>query len=134
MSKSIAVEAVGAALEHVTEIAEPFEVEIDSTVDMLELMEKANRTVIRLASNVLECTSGQNTPSQDGLPESSSPPDRGKATLEAAANEIRNRLTFVGRFARRLAKGIDPTSREGAYVRVIMSETQRLEQALHGMG
>jgi two-component system, cell cycle response regulator len=134
LSKGIAVEAVSAALEHVYEIAEPFEVEIDSTSDMLELMEKANRALTRLASNVLECTSVHGLPSSDRLPEVSRPSDTARATLEAAANEIRNRLTFVGRFASRLAKAIDPASREGTYVRVIMSETQRLEQALHGMG
>ena len=48
-------------------------------------------------------------------------------------HEIRNPLTAVGGFVRRLAKTIDPTSREATYVRVIMAETDRLEQALHGM-
>ncbi len=134
LGKSIAIEAVGAALEHVCEIAETFDVEIDSTNDALELMEKANRALTKLASSVLECTSVESLPSPDALAQQSRTPDAAKSTLEGAVHEIRNRLTFVGRFARRLAKTIDPASREGTYVRVIMSETERLEQALHGMG
>lgn len=134
LGKSVAIEAVGAALEHVCEIAETFDVEIDSTKDVLELMEKANRALTKLASSVLECTSIENLPSPDALAQQSRTPDAPRGALEGVVHEIRNRLTFVGRFARRLAKTIDPASREGTYVRVIMSETERLEQTLVGMG
>ncbi len=131
ISKGAAIEAVGAALEHVSEIAEPFNVEIDTGREVFELMEKANRALTRLASNVLECApveklaspdlSAGFTRSQDATP-----------AVRGVTHEVRNRLTTVGRFARRLAKTIDPASREGTYVRVIMSEAERLEQALHG--
>jgi nitrogen-specific signal transduction histidine kinase len=83
---------------------------------------------------VLECTSIENLPSPDALAQQSRTPDAPRGALEGVVHEIRNRLTFVGRFARRLAKTIDPASREGTYVRVIMSETERLEQTLVGMG
>jgi two-component system cell cycle response regulator len=134
LSKSVATEAVGAAMEHVSEIAELFEVEIDGRRDMIELMEKANRALTILASNVLEYTTIQRSPFSEIPPELSSPQHASAGVQEGVSHEIRNRLTFVGRFAKRLAKTIDPASREGTYVRVIMSEAERLEQALHGTG
>ena len=93
-------------------------------------MEKANRALARLAGDALESPLVQD-PSPDELPEFGSAPHKTEMTLGAVAHEIRNRLMFVGRFARRLAKTIDPASREGTYLRVIMSETERLEEALH---
>ena len=133
LNKSIATEAVGAVLEQVCEIAEPFDVDIDSTQDVIEVMEKANKALTRLAGRVLECAPTKNLPSPDASVRPTRAVDAGGGTLEGAAHQIRNRLTYVGRFARRLAKTIDPASREGTYVRVIMSETERLEQALHRM-
>jgi HD-like signal output (HDOD) protein len=130
INKSVAIEAVGAALEHVSEIAEPFDVEIDMGKEAFELMEKANRTLMRLASNVLEQVPAEKLPSPDLPPELTPAPDKDTGTRGGVTHDIRNRLTAVGRFARRLAKTIDPASREGTYVRVIMSEAERLEQAL----
>ncbi len=150
LDKSTAIEAVGAVLEQVCEIAEPFDVEIDSAQDMIELMEKANKALSRLAARVLESAPVESPPPPDAqsratqtaattTPESGYPAGAPGSlavgeTLDGVAWQIRNRLTYVGRFARRLAKTIDPASREGTYVRVIMSETERLEQALHRMG
>jgi hypothetical protein len=134
LSKSVATEAVGAAMEHVSEIAELFEVEIDGARDVIELMEKANRALTSLASNVLEYTTIQSPLFSDIPPELSRTQNASAGPREGVSHEIRNRLSFVGRFARRLARTIDPASREGTYVRVIMSETERLEQALHGTG
>jgi two-component system cell cycle response regulator len=135
LNKSIAIEAVGAVLEQVYEIAEPFDVDVDSTQDVLEVMEKANKALTRLAGRVLECASTESPSSLNApLSPSTQITDASEGSLEGAAHQIRNRLTYVGRFARRLAKTIDPASREGTYVRVIMSETERLEHTLHGMG
>jgi two-component system, cell cycle response regulator len=134
LNKSVAIEAVGAVLEQVCEIAEPFEVEIDSARDTLELMEKANRALTRLATRVMECAPVEDLPSPGVLPRPTHAANMHGGTLEGVACQIRNRLNFVGRFARRLAKTIDPASREGTYVRAIMSETERLEETLHGMG
>jgi two-component system, sporulation sensor kinase E len=55
-------------------------------------------------------------------------------TLAAVEHEIRNPLTAVGGFVRMLAKTIDPTSYQGKYIKVILFETQKLEQALKGIG
>jgi HD-like signal output (HDOD) protein len=128
------IEAVGTALEQVNEIAAALDVDIDGTKDTLDLMEKANQALARLASGPLDRPSAQSLPSLETLPEEDQTSEAVKVTLEAVAHEIRNPLTVVGGFVRRLAKTIDPTSREGTYVRVIMTETDRLEQVLHGMG
>ena len=133
LSKGTIIEAVGTALEQVNEIAETFDVEVDSTKDAIELMEKANQALASLADGPVHALSSKSLPSFDTLPELSHSPDTVRVTLEAVAHEIRNPLTAVGGFVRRLAKTIDPTSREATYVRVIMAETDRLEQALHGM-
>ncbi len=133
LSKGVVIEAVGAALEHVCEIAEAFDVPVDSTKDTIELMEKANRALARLASGLLESTPTESLSLSDTVSESKQKPDAARVSLEAAAHKILNPVQALGRFARRLAKTIEPTSREGAYVRVIMSETARLEQALYGM-
>jgi PAS domain S-box-containing protein len=49
------------------------------------------------------------------------------------AHEIRNPLTAVGGFARRLHKSVQPGSREGEYADIIVSEVERLEKILHNV-
>jgi len=134
LSKWNVIEAVGTVLEQVNEIAAALDVDIDGTKDTLDLMEKANQALAKLASAPLDSPSAQSLPSLETLPVDDHTSDTVKVTLEAVAHEIRNPLTVVGGFVRRLAKTIDPTSRQGTYVRVIMAETDRLEQVLHGMG
>jgi len=56
-----------------------------------------------------------------------------KDALEAVAHEIRNPLTAVGGFARRLAVSLDPDSQSGKYARVILDEALRLEKILPKM-
>jgi nitrogen-specific signal transduction histidine kinase len=54
-------------------------------------------------------------------------------TLQAVAHEIRNPLTAVGGFARRLAISLDPGSQPGKYAKVILEEALRLEEVLSRM-
>jgi hypothetical protein len=39
----------------------------------------------------------------------------------------------VGGFARKLAESLDPTSKNGRYVQVVLEEAKRLEKVLSGM-
>jgi signal transduction histidine kinase len=54
-------------------------------------------------------------------------------TLQAVAHEIRNPLMAVGGFARRLAESLEPTSKGGKYVQVVLEEARRLEAVLSDM-
>ena len=54
-------------------------------------------------------------------------------TLQAVAHEIRNPLTTIGGFAKKLAATLEPSSEEGKYAQVILKEALRLEKALFEM-
>lgn len=133
LSTNTIVEAVSTALKEVNDIAQPFEVEVDGAKDAIGLMEKANQTLAGLARGAISSASNKSFPSFDTLPELSRSSDTIAVTMDAVAHEMRNPLTAVGGFARRLAKTIDPMSHEASYVRVIMAETDRLERVLYEM-
>ncbi len=129
-------DAIAAALQQVDELAQTFEVEVDSKRDTVDLMEKARAALAQLSGRLLQ----GNSPSDEALPSFATLQSREdtadaiKHTLGAVEHEIRNPLTAVGGFVRRLAKTIDPESDQGKYIKLILSETERLEQALKGMG
>lgn len=134
LSQASVLDAVTLALAEVDSIAQMFDVEIDSEEDRLELMRKAHDSLAQLSQRLLEGqTLVHDSPFLADLNER--PGDRYvRHTLQTIEHEIRNPLTVVGGFARRLARTIDPTSDQGEYVRIIMSEADRLEQALNGIG
>ncbi len=93
--------------DQVQDIAEGLEVGVNKESDLVELLEKANRTLTRLSEKIVS------------------------STLEAVTHEIRNPVTAVGGFVKKLADTIDQDSAEGKYVNVIIEETKKLEQAMH---
>jgi nitrogen-specific signal transduction histidine kinase len=56
-----------------------------------------------------------------------------KQVLYAVAHEIRNPLLAVGGFAKRLSDSLDPSSKGGKYVQMILREASRLEMVLAEM-
>ena len=136
LPKPVIHEVVATALQHVDELAQTFEVEVDSGRDRVALMEKATAALALLSGRLLERHSLSDTalPSFASLQNHEDSADAVRHTLEAVEHEIRNPLTAVGGFVRMLAKTIDPASDQGKYIKVILSETHRLELALKGIG
>jgi HD-like signal output (HDOD) protein len=134
LPKPLIHEVVAGTLQRVDELAQAFELEVDSRRDTDALMEKARAALAQLSAKLPE----QQPPSDAGplFPTAPQSPEDGtnavRHTLETVEHEIRDPLTAVGGLVRRLAKSIDPASDQGKYVQVILAETERLEQALKG--
>ncbi len=123
-------EAVFKTLAEVEEIAYGFKVHIDRQKEIIGVLENANRALIRIAKAISEHpeqSSQKDLPSFSSIDKDNS---QVKNTLQAVAHEIRNPLTAVGGFARRLAVSLDPQSESGKYARVILDEALRLEKIL----
>jgi len=121
--------------EQVEEIGKNLSVEFNKEKDLLMIMEKANEALSRLSDRLSkEKDSGHpgHLPSFDSLHKE----NEGEIvthTLQAVAHEIRNPLMAVGGFARKLSASLDPSSDSGKYVRIILEEAMRLENALSEM-
>jgi HD-like signal output (HDOD) protein len=119
--------------EQVEEIAANLRVEINKEKDLLAIMEKANQALGRISEKLStqEVSSGRPIP-----PSFASLEQEGKdikQTLHAVAHEIRNPLLAVVGFAKRLSDSLDPSSKAGEYVRIILREASRLEMVLSEM-
>jgi len=118
------------AFKQVDEVAAQFQLESNKERDLLLLMEKANRTLSRISERI---SAGTFSHTGHHFPSLSSVPREDQAiqyTLQAIAHEIRNPLTAVGGFARKLAETLDPVSEAGKYAHLILSEAERLENVL----
>ncbi len=125
-------DALAETFDSVEDMARSLSLELDRDGDLLFVMEKANRALVELSSQVErfdETGEAGSLPTLEGIAEGAST----TRTLEAVAHEIRNPLTAVGGFARRLVEAMEPASEGGRYARVILEEATRLEQALSRM-
>jgi len=122
------------AMHEVDETAQTLHIEIQGENDMLALMEKANRALIEISERIRDDRYkhlSNEPPSFDTLRSYNVTQNvEVIRTLQAMAHEIKNPLTAVSGFARRLAKTLDPTSEGWRYVEIILKEAQRLEHAL----
>ncbi len=135
LPKPVIHEVVGRSLQRVDELAQTFELEVDSKQDTEALMEKARAVLAQLSGKLAE----QRPPLDTSLPSPAAPKNSGESTdairrtLETAEHEIRDPLTTVGGLVRMLATTIDPASDQGKYIQIMLAETERLEQALQGI-
>lgn len=123
------------AFEQVEAIASSLKLGLDKERDLIELIEKANQSLGRISERI---NAYQDALQQYALPafEALNAKKKDKTieyTLDAIAHEIRNPLVAVAGFARKLSKSIDPVSKSGKYVRIILEESKRLETALDEM-
>jgi len=117
----------------VQNIAESLKVEINKERDLMEIMEKANKALIRISERMTKYAPAT---TEGSLPSFESIDQEQKTvayTLQAVAHEIRNPLTTVGGFAKRLAGSLDPHSQVGRYAQAILEEALRLEKILSTM-
>ncbi|MCX5807191.1 MAG: HDOD domain-containing protein [Proteobacteria bacterium] len=123
-------EVVISALDEVDEISKALQVSVEFDKDMTGLMEKANRALSDISEQLLNEKDRGGLPSFDSLREKDGKTEDMAYALQAVAHEIRNPLTIVGGFTRRLAKTMDPSSDGWKYIEIILEETRRLEHAL----
>lgn len=135
LSEEVVHDVIASTFEEVEEIAASLNVELNKQKDMLDIMEKANAALAALTDRL---SAEKERAAAGGLQsfESLGREEDRKAvqhTLEAVAHEIRNPLTSVGGFVRRLASTLTPSSQGWEYAQIIIEETQKLEQALSRM-
>jgi len=137
VGQDIINEAVITTLNEVNGIADTLKLEVESEKDTFLLLEKARCTLGRLSEQILQqegSTGAEEFPSFETLKLREGSKETILYTLEAVAHEIRNPLTAVGGFARRLAKTMDPSSDNWKYVEAILEEAKKLEQSLNEIG
>ena len=108
LDQEVILDTIWATFEQVEETGRQLRLELDRDKDLLEIMEKANRALSRISALVAkapEAVTARPRPSSGTL-------DTGEGavahTLQAVAHEIRNPLTVIGGFARRLSTNLDP--------------------------
>ncbi len=133
LPRPVIQEVVATALQQVDEVAETFEVEVDSKRDRAHLAKKAEAALVRLSRRLPAeyFSSGMAIPSHASLQSHGDSADAVRRAPGAVDDRIRSPLIAVGGFVRLLADTIDPASDQGTYIRAILSETQKLEQLLN---
>ncbi len=130
LDHDILADILVSTFDEVQEIAASLKVEMNRKQDLLGLMEKANRALSVLSERMIQMNEADSKfalPTFAGLNAKDTPV---KEAVQAVVHEIRNPLTAIGGFARKLGKTLDPASDEWQYVRIIVEESTKLESAL----
>ena len=126
----VLTDIIVSAFDEVQEISESFRLEMSRKQDLMGLMEKANRALSELSERMIQINESDSRfalPTFAGLSSKDTPVNE---ALQAVVHEIRNPLTVIGGFARKLEKTLNPASDEWQYVCVIVEESTKLESAL----
>ncbi len=125
-------EVVATVLQQVEEVAQAFEVDVDSTGDTADLAKKAGAALERLYASLPQMALPSLTapPAVVSVQKQGDSPDAARYTRRGVERDIRAPLGAVGGFVRMLATTVDPESDQGIYLKAILSETQKLEEAL----
>ncbi len=118
------------AFEEVQDTAESFKLEMNKQQDLLAIMEKANRALSALSERMIHLNEARSKVVLPTFADLEAKNLSVREALQAVVHEIRNPLTAIGGFARKLEKTLNPASDEWQYVRVIVEESSRLESAL----
>jgi signal transduction histidine kinase len=134
-------EILSEAFFQVEEFARELRLQINPNQDMLEVMEKANRALIKINGSLEEnleklvgTVSCQDQEKEKSLLQI---PDEQKKNLETAmdavAHEIRNPLMVIGGFAQRIMKKGQEQGELVQYAELIAQESHRLEKVLNDL-
>ncbi len=119
-------------LGQVEDIADSLRVDLNKESDLLGIVEKANLTLSRMSEKI---SIMQHVEESSSLPSFDSIGNKKDSinTLQAVAHEIRNPLTVIGGFARRLAASAEFDSSGSEYANIILNEVERVEEFLSKM-
>ncbi len=119
-------------LGQVENIADSLRVDLNRENDLLGIVEKANLTLSRISEKI---SATQRVEELNSLPSFDSIGNKKDSinTLQAVAHEIRNPLTVIGGFARRLAESTEFDSSGSEYANIILNEVERVEECLSKM-
>jgi len=119
--------------EQVQDIADNLNVEVNKERDLLEIMEKANKTLSEISEKMTGYDQANNKKPLPSFESLNGKEEIVQHTLQAVAHEIRNPLLAVGGFARKLATSFDSDTKGGQYAKIILEEASRLEKAISEM-
>ena len=132
-------ETLCTSFAQVADLARHFQLKVDATQDMVEVIEKANRTLVEmnhsLQANLAKAMELLAESTREGEKELTRTIQAKQKTvgnvLDAVAHEIRNPLMAIGGFAHRLARETRDCSQSSRYLSIIIQEAERLQQVLH---
>jgi HD-like signal output (HDOD) protein len=131
LGQEILTEIMVESFNTVESIAESMKINIDRQRDIEFLVGKAHDSLRKLSCQI-ESINHKTLPAFSTIKTAAKEPIVSE-TLQAVAHEIRNPVTILGGFARRLEKILAPTSKEWSYVQQIIEESKRLEMVLSSM-